>query len=218
VILRRLVKHRWKAAAALGVLAVLSTVFCNLLITTSTSTRVYTDASALPSSDVGLVLGSGPPGHPGYFNPHFKARTEAAAYLYRIGKVKHLLLSGDNSRPGYNEPADMKEALLKMGVPANALTLDYAGLRTLDSVARAREVFGLNKLTIITDDFHTSRAVFLARHFGVDAVAYCPEPVPIQWSAEARVREIAARVRAVADVFILNKQPKYLGPPVQITT
>jgi SanA protein len=218
MIFKRLLKHRWKAAAALVLLAVLSTLFCNLLITTSARSRVYTDASALPANDVGLVLGSGPPGQAGYFNPHFKARTEAAAYLFRIGKVKHLLLSGDNSRPGYNEPADMKEALLKMGVPANALTLDYAGLRTLDSVARAREVFGLNKLTIITDDFHTSRAVFLAGHFGVDAVAFCSAPVPLQWSAETRVREIAARVRAVADVFVLNKQPKYLGPRVQIDT
>jgi SanA protein len=216
MIFKRLVTHRWKAAATVVLLAVLSTLFCNLLITTSTSSRVYTDASGLPSNDVGLVLGSGPPGHPGYFNPHFKARTEAAAYLYRTGKVKHLLLSGDNSRPGYNEPADMKDALVKMGVPAAALTLDYAGLRTLDSVARAREVFGVNKLTIITDDFHTSRAVFLAKHFGVDAVAYCSAPVPIQWSGGARVREIAARVRAVADVFVLNKQPKYLGPPVPI--
>jgi SanA protein len=110
----------------------------------------------------------------------------------------------------------MKEALLRMGVPATALTLDYAGLRTLDSVARAREVFGLDKLTIVTDDFLTSRAVFLARHFGLDAVAFSPTPVPLQWSAEGRLGEIAARVRAVADVFVLNKQPKYLCPKVQI--
>jgi len=126
------------------------------------------------------------------------------------------LLSGDNSRKGYNEPAEMKEALVKMGVPEGALTLDYAGLRTLDSVARANLVFGLSKLTIITDDFHTSRAVFLANHFGVDAVAFCADPVPLRWSADVRLREVAARVRAVADVFVLNKQPKYVGPREKI--
>jgi SanA protein len=218
MILKHLIRHRWRIAAALVLVVSAATLYCNLLITSSARSRIYTDAVGLPFNDVGLVLGSGPPGHPGYFNPHFKARTEAAAYLYRIGKVKHLLLSGDNSRIGYNEPADMKQALIKMGVPESALTLDYAGLRTLDSVARASAVFGLRKLTIITDDFHASRAVFLADHFGVDAVAFCSEPVPYQWSANARFREVAARVRAVADVFILSKQPKYLGPRIQITT
>jgi SanA protein len=101
-------------------------------------------------------------------------------------------------------------------VPETALTLDYAGLRTLDSVARAHEVFGLTRLTIITDDFHAGRAAFLASHFGVDAVAYSPEPVPFKLSAQVRLREVAARVRAVGDVFVLNKQPRYLGPAVKI--
>jgi SanA protein len=110
----------------------------------------------------------------------------------------------------------MKAALLKLGVPETALTLDYAGFRTLDSVARAREVFSLSKLTIVTDDFHAARAVFLARHFGIDAVAFSPEPVPFKWSAQARLREVAARVRAVADVFVINKQPRYLGPLVEV--
>ena len=214
--LKRLVTHRRRIAAALLLLIALITLACNVLITSSTSSRIYGDAAALPVNDVGLVLGSGLPGSPLYPNPHFKVRTEAAAYLYRIGKVKHLLLSGDNSRPGYNEPAAMKVALLKLGVPETALTLDYAGLRTLDSVARAHEVFGLRKLTVITDDFHASRAVFLASHFGVDAVAFTPDPVPFRWSAQSRLREVAARVRAVADVYVLNKQPRYLGPEVKI--
>src|SRR5262249_43980126 len=218
MIFKRLARHRWRAAAILVGLVVLVILFCNLLITTSSSARIYTDAAALPFNDVGLVLGSGPRGHPGYLNPHFSARTQAAAYLFRIGKVNRLLLSGDNSRNGYNEPAEMKAALIENGVPETALPLDYAGLRTLDSVARAKAVFGLDKLTIITDDFHTSRAVFLAGHFGVDAVAFCSEPVALQWSAQARAREIAARVRAVADVFVINKQPKYLGPRVRMGT
>jgi SanA protein len=216
VVLKRIVRHRWRIAAALALLIVLVTVVSNLLITISTRPSIYADPAALPFNDVGLVLGSGRPGNPLYPNPHFKVRTEAAAYLFRIGKVKHLLLSGDNSRAGYNEPADMKAALLKLGVPETALTLDYAGFRTLDSVARAREVFGLRTLTIITDDFHAGRAVFLARHFDIDAVAFSPEPVPFKWSAQTRLREIAARVRAVADVSVLNKQPRYLGPAVTI--
>ena len=216
IVLKRLVIHRWRIAAALLLVIALITLACNVLITSSTRSRIYADAATLPINKVGLVLGSGPPGHPGYPNPHFKVRTEAAAYLYRIGKVQHLLLSGDNSRLGYNEPADMKAALLELGVPETALTLDYAGFRTLDSVARAHEVFGLSRFTIITDDFHATRAVFLAGHFGVDAIAFSPDSVPLQQSAQARLREVAARVRAVADIYVLNKQPRYLGPAVKI--
>jgi SanA protein len=115
-VLKFIVTHRWRIAAAVFLLVALIAIACNVFITSSTRSRIYTDAAVLPINDVGLVLGAGPPGNPLYPNPHFKVRTEAAAYLYRIGKVQHLLLSGDNSRPGYNEPADMK-AFSSWGCP-----------------------------------------------------------------------------------------------------
>ena len=111
----------------------------------------------------------------------------AAALLYRSGRVRHLLLSGDNGTRGYDEPADMQAALLALGVPADAMTLDDAGFRTLDSVVRAGgEVFGQRRLTIITDRFHAYRAVFLTRQAGIDAVAF-----PVRRGGPARFRPVA---------------------------
>jgi SanA protein len=188
----------------------------NIWILKSANGRVFTDITALPENDVALVLGAGRTMYGGSINLHFKARTEAAAHLYHLGKVKHLLLSGDNHLQGYDEPSDMKEALLKLGVPESAMTLDYAGFRTLDSVVRAKEVFGLNKLTIVTDDFHIQRAIFLSEHYGLEAVAYCSAKIPLGLSANVRLREIGARVKAVMDVYLLNTRPKFLGEKVEI--
>ena len=101
--------------------------------------RIVDDAARLPLNDVALVLGTSKSTPYGQFdNPHFTHRMEAAAALFHAGRVRHLLLSGDNGSRGYDEPSDMKKALLALGVPASALTLDNAGFRTLDSVVRAK--------------------------------------------------------------------------------
>ena len=149
-------------------------------------------------------------------NPHFDHRVAAAAELYRAGKVKALLLSGDNGTRGYDEPADMRAALLALGVPAAAMTLDDAGFRTLDSVVRARQVFGQRSLTIVTDRFHSYRAIFLARHQGVDAVAFPSQEVDLRWSLKSRVREYLADVRACLDLYVLRTRPRFLGAPIPV--
>ncbi len=188
----------------------------NLWVIASTSGRIFTDLNRVPENDVGLVLGTSKFAGNGLANLHFKARTEAAARLYNAGKVKHLLLSGDNHVKGYDEPADMKEALLKLGVPESAITLDYAGFRTLDSMVRAREIFGLQKVTVITDDFHVNRAVFLGKCYGIDAIAYPSEQVPFDIAFSTRVREVGARVKAALDVYLLNTKPHFLGERIEI--
>jgi SanA protein len=209
--------RRLKATILLiSLAAVLFAIASNYYVVRTAQSRVFNDAEALPANDVGLVLGSSRTALDGPVNPHFKARIDAAAYLFRIGKVKHLLLSGDNHIKGYDEPADMRVALLALGVPGQSMTLDYAGFRTLDSVARAHEVFGLTRLTIITDDFHVYRSVFLASHFGLDAVAYSSREIPFKSDPGPRIREVAARVKAVLDVFVLNRQPRFAGPRIEI--
>jgi SanA protein len=188
----------------------------NLWIVKSTDSRVFNDSNALPNNDVALVLGT-PSRVGGAVNPHFAARMEAAAHLYRTGKVRHLLVSGDNHTRGYDEPTDMKEALVKLGVAEPAITMDYAGFRTLDSVVRAKEVFGLSRLTIITDNFHVNRALFLCLHYGINAVAYSSEKVPFGFSANSRFREVGARVKALMDVYLLNTKPRFLGEKIEIS-
>jgi len=199
------------ALVVAGVLAL------NEWIVRSTRSSIFTEIDTVPQNDVALVLGTGKLLRgSGKINPHFRKRVEAAAALYQAGKVKHLLLSGDNHVAGYDEPTDMAEALMALHVPPSAMTLDYAGFRTLDSVVRAQKVFGQKRVTIVTDDFHVARAVFLARHEGLDAVAFTSAKVSTLFSARTRVREVGARVKAALDVYVLHTKPHFLGEPIQI--
>jgi len=188
----------------------------NAWVIATTDRFVIRDLSSLPRNDVGLVLGTSATTRGGFTNPFFQGRVATAAHLYYTGKVKHLLLSGDNHTRGYDEPGDMRKSLLALGVPDSAMTVDDAGFRTLDSIVRARDVFQLSRLTIITDDFHVHRAEFLARHNGLDAVAFRSPSVPWKWSLKTRLRELGSRVRAFLDIYLLVTKPKFLGPKIDI--
>lgn len=178
---------------------------------------IFTRLDRLPENQVGLVLGTSRYDRNGeQTNPFFIGRMNTAARLYKAGKVKHLLLSGDNSHDGYDEPTWMQEALVERGIPASAITLDYAGFRTYDSIVRAHAVFGLDRFTVITDDFHESRSVFLARSLGLEAVGFPSEHVPFPRSRKTRARELASRTVACLDVYVLHTHPRFYGPPVKI--
>jgi SanA protein len=210
--MRRMWRWLFRASLTLGTLAF---ICGNLWIALRAQGRVFADVAEMPPNDVGLVLGTSR-GPAGWRNPFFANRIAAAAELYRAGKVKHLLLSGDNRRPSNDEPTDMRKALQKHGVPESATTLDAAGFRTLDSFARAKEVFGMTKLTIITDDFHVERALLLARHYGIDAIAFPSKPVPLKWAKKTRLREVAARCKALLDIYVLRTKPHFLGPRITL--
>jgi SanA protein len=187
----------------------------NWWILQSTRSRVFTQVDAVPANTVAVVLGTSPKvGR--WDNPFFVGRINAAAALYHAGKVKHLLVSGDNSRKTYDEPSAMRDALMAHGVPVKAITLDYAGFRTLDSMARANAVFGLMRCTVVSDDFHLPRSIYLARAHGIDAVGFASAPLPWKWAKKTRIREIASRVAAWIDVNVLGTKPKFYGPKVAI--
>ncbi|MSR64204.1 MAG: hypothetical protein EXS18_00290 [Verrucomicrobiae bacterium] len=208
-------RYLW-ITATLCILGVVSLVLLNSWIVRTAASRVYTSLDALPENEVGLVLGTGRLTGGGSLNQHFENRMKAAAVLYHAGKVGHLLLSGDNHVKTYDEPTDMKNAIVALGVPESSITLDYAGFRTFDSIVRARKVFGQLRVTLITDDFHAHRAVFLCQHNGIDGVAYCSDRVSLRWSARSRVREVLARVKAAMDLYVLGTKPKFLGPAIEI--
>lgn len=198
-------------------LLVLAVAGANWWILRTTRTRIFALVAATPVNDMALVLGTSPTGRGGQWaNPFFTGRIQTAAALYHEGKVKHLLVSGDNGRKSYDEPTAMRDALIARGVPAKAITLDYAGFRTLDSMARAHAVFGLKRCTIVTDDFHMARSLFLAQAHGLDAVGCPSPPVPWKWSKKTRLREIASRTMAWLDVCVFRTKPKFYGPPVEI--
>lgn len=175
--------------------------------------RIFRDAKQIPANDVGLVLGTSKTTRKGNPNLHFTQRINAAVELYRSGKVQHLLVSGDNHITSYDEPTDMLNALIAAGVPTNAISCDYAGFRTLDSVVRANSVFGLKKFTIVTEEFHCPRALWIARQRGLNAVAFAAPDLSARWSLRVKARESLARVLCGLDLYVLNRSPKFPGPP-----
>jgi len=196
----------------LGLLLMVFTVFaCDFWVKQGAKSELHTKVSEVPKHDVALVLGTVARLSNGYRNLFFEYRMNAAAELYKNGKVKHFILSGDNHSKGYDEPSDMKAALMKRGVPARAITLDYAGFRTLDSIVRAKEIFGQDKLTIVSQPFHNERALFIARAKGIEAHAFNAKSVSRRYGFKIYVREYFARVKAVLDVYVLGTKPKFLG-------
>jgi SanA protein len=183
--------------------------------------RVFRSVAEVPQNDIGLVLGTAKTTSRGSANLHFDQRIEAAAALYRAGKVRHLLVSGDNHVAGYDEPTDMRDALVVAGVPEDVITRDYAGFRTLDSVVRAKLVFGLARCTIVTEEFHCPRALWIARQNGIDAVAFAaPDLKSARWTLRVKVRECLARAWCGMDLYVLHRGPKFSGPrePIVLTS
>jgi SanA protein len=209
---RKRVWRKIALLAALGaILCLLATAGSSAYVKYSARGRTYDDVEALPHRRVGLVLGCAKILHGGRRNLFFRYRIEAAVKLYEAGKVDYLLVSGDNRTPGYNEPGDMRESLLKAGVPADKIRCDLAGLRTLDSVVRAREVFGETELTVISQKFHNERAIFIGNHRGVDLIGLNAR-MPGSWDGFSELcRDQFARVKAVLDIYLLNTQPKERG-------
>ena len=204
----------WSALyLTLGIVLVI--LACNCWLLAANGARIFSAGTDVPVRAVAIVLGTSP--RVGRWkNSFFEGRMDAAAQLWRGGKVRHLLVSGDNSRPDYDEPTAMRDALIARGVPARAITLDYAGFRTLDSLVRAREIFGLHDLIIVTDDWHQPRAIFLAAAAGLDPLGVSSAELPWSMSGKTRIREWLSRVKAVADVCVLRTKPKFLGDPVQL--
>lgn len=183
----------------------------DFIVEFSTKNRIFNSIENIPSADVALVLGTSKYTTKGYANLFFKYRIQAAVDLYKVGKIKHIIVSGDNSLFEYNEPREMRRALLREGIPENAITLDYAGFRTLDSVVRCKEVFGQNHFIIISQEFHVARALFIAKKFKINAVGYAAKSPPQEYSFKTNVREFFARTMAIFDLYVLNTQPKFLG-------
>jgi SanA protein len=176
----------------------------------------FNKVAELPHRKVGLVLGCSPRLANGDRNWFFKFRMDAAAELFKSGKVDYLLVSGDNHHRSYDEPTAMKKALLLLGVPESRIFCDYAGLTTLDSVVRAKAVFGQASVTIVSQRFHNERAIYLARAFGLDAIGFNASDIALRYAPRTYLREILSRQRAWLDANIIHRKPRYLGSPVTI--
>lgn len=196
----------------LGTAFILLTVMAsNYWVVRSTHSKILHRPDELTGKGVALVLGTSHRLVSGRPNPFFFNRMQTAADLYHQNKVAHFLLSGDNRTRYYNEPMEMKKALINLGVPDSVITLDYAGLRTLDSIVRSKEIFGQNKIIIITQSFHAYRALFISNYFKIDAVALVADEPEQEEAIRVYVREYLARTKAILDLYVLKTTPRHLG-------
>ena len=143
-------------------------------------------------------------------------RVATGVELYKAGKVQKLLMTGDNGRDGYDEPAEMKQEALALGVPAKDIICDDAGFRTYDSVYRARDVFGVRSAILVTQGYHLPRALFLARRMGLDVVGVDAAKRPYVGQAAFNLREVAAVEVAWFQANVTRPRPKFLGPPIPL--
>ncbi|MET9951734.1 ElyC/SanA/YdcF family protein [Streptomyces sp. NPDC006339] len=169
--------------------------------------RLRTTAD-VPAEDVAVVFGAGLwKGRP---TPYLAHRLDTAAELYRTGKVKVLLVTGDNSRTAYDEPSAMRRYLADRGVPDDRVVSDYAGFDTWDSCVRAKKIFGVDRAVLVTQDFHIERAVALCGAAGVESYGVgVREPHDATWYY-GTTRELAAAGKAALDAA-LRPDPRFLG-------
>lgn len=196
-------------------ISVLFVLWANHHIESETQNFVSYNVQKLPNRKVGLLLGTGKLLSNGKENAYFFYRIDATEKLYKAGKIKNVLISGDNSQKNYNEPEDMMNELIKRGIPKEHIYLDFAGFRTLDSVVRAKEIFGQNSFIIISQKFHNERAVYLARKNGIKAYGFNAKDVNKYFGIKTKIREYFARVKVFVD-FLLGVEPKFGGEKVII--
>ena len=212
---KRVLKFLWKVIKLLFLAGLIGLFLPRLITSLYSITRVYKVDDA-PSERVAIVFGAGLR-RDGTPTTILRDRVETAAQLYFSGKVEKLLMSGDNRFENYNEPASMRDYAISLGVPEDAIVLDYAGRRTYDTCYRAKAIFGVDKAILVTQGFHLPRALFLCNALGLQASGveadnfYYLKRSRVIWN----VRELLATVTAFVDVYISKPLP-VLGQPEPI--
>ncbi len=189
--------------------------FSNKIIVHSATHKLFSDTALIPYNRVGILLGTSPTGKKGFINPYYQYRIEAAVKLIKAGKIKYLIISGDNSRNSYNEPESMREDLILAGVDSSIIYLDYADFRTFDSMVKLKEIFGQDSVAIISQQFHNVRAIYTAQRLGIAGIAFNATGISGRLGLRIQAREKFARVKTFVD-FWFGKKAKFLGPHIVI--
>lgn len=213
---KTLIKRVVLSLSAFLLLVVAFTIYANVRVENVAGRRLYATVDSVPHNKVALLLGTNPLNRWGRPNSYFTNRINTAAELYHAGKVDFIIASGDNHTKLYDEPTAMRDSLIAHGVPENRIILDFAGFRTLDSVVRAKEVFGCDSLTIISQADHNARALYLAEANGMEAVAISAPLRAGRWvRTRLALREWLARDKMMLDIWF-GKQPHFLGEKIEI--
>ncbi|WP_080777039.1 SanA/YdcF family protein [Chryseobacterium phocaeense] len=213
--MKKIIKNIFKIFLLLLVAGIIFIAWANYSIRKESSPFVSYNIADVPKTKTALLLGTGKKLSNGLPNAYFYNRIQAAIDLYKSGKIQYIIVSGDNSTKDYNEPEDMQLTLMQYGIPKERIVMDHAGFRTLDSVIRAKEIFGQNKLVIISQKFHNERAVFLARKNGMEAFGYNANDVNKYAGLKTNLREYLAKAKVYWDL-LFGVEPKFGGEKIVI--
>jgi len=211
----RMKKNKLYIFLILILLPFLLILISNYSIEKYAKNKTFSDVSIIEKNKVGLVLGTSKTLNNGMINLYFTFRINATVELYNNGKIDFILISGDNGNKDYDEPTDFKNELIKKGIPENKIFLDFAGFRTLDSVIRSKEIFGQKSITIISQQFHNERAIYLAKNYGITAIGFNARDVSGRYGLKVQIREYLARTKVFIDI-LLGVKPKFLENKIEI--
>lgn len=204
---------RWvKVASAALAASVLATLAPSAWMQATARSATFPTAETAPPRTIAIVPGAGvwADGTPSHI---LEDRLRCAETAYREGRVQGVLVTGDHGTTSYDETGTMARWLVARGMPKADVIEDHAGFRTMDSMHRARAVFGVRDAIVCTQAFHLPRALFLARSFGIDAVGVVADRRPYRAAAWSLVREAIARPVALVEVRLLGHGARLLGPP-----
>ncbi len=194
--------------------ALLTPLALRSYVEASTYTRRYTNINQVPPEPVAIVFGAGV-WEDGTPMPMLADRIQGAIDLYHLGRVRKILMTGDNATPEYNEVIAMQYYAHEQGIPLEDIKLDYAGFSTYESCYRAREIFGIEQAVLITQQYHLSRAVYTCNQLGIKAVGYGTPDWGKYQDESMRFytqREMLAIIKALVELHILRPKPTFLGP------
>ncbi len=198
------------------ILSISAIIINNIWVNISTRNSIYSDIENLTHNRVGLIPGCNKYIKTGVINYYYVERIKAGARLFKAGKIDYILVSGDNAHASYDEPREMKMSLIEAGVPKDRIVSDYAGFRTLDTIIRAKEVFQLERVTFISQDFQNKRGVFIGQKRNIEVIAFNAGSGDFKSGVKIEFREVFAKVKMVLDLYILDKKPKFLGDKIII--
>jgi SanA protein len=192
------------------------TVICNTLVNVNAKGRLYDDVNAVPQNKCGLFLATSPITPQGAHNYFFDNRINATVELFNAGKIEYIIASGGDYTQtqtiGCDEPAAIRDSLISRGIPDDRIILDYEGLRTNNSIAKAKKVYGLNSVTLISQKGHNKRGVYLAKYYDIDAVGYNAAPSHLRWPRlKNNVREFFARSKMILELLFCS-DPTFGAP------
>jgi len=206
-------KKYFKIALYLLIIGLVAVVSVNYYVKSSTKKNIHYSLKRFPKNDVGIIFGAGINGDQP--SKYLKDRLDAGILLYKAKRINKILLSGDNGREEYDELTVMKNYCFRNGVDTTKIFIDYAGFDTYSTMYRAKHIFKIKKATLISQEYHLNRAIYIGQKLGIKSVGYSANKGEYRGYKYVTFREYLSIFKSFFDV-LRNREPRFSGNPINI--